>query len=133
MGRFNIFQDSLSYEEKHQTVFTKSDNQKIFGDSVHITAISGATMPITIGTIKTKIHVEIIHGNIPFELSKEPMKQGNMKLNFENDTITVFGQPINLVVTKSEHYTIPIINDKYILIYKNIYSIDSLHTLHQTN
>ena len=90
-------------------------------------------MPITIGTIKTKIHVEIIHGNIPFELSKEPMKQGNMKLNFENDTITVFGQPINLVVTKSEHYTIPIINDKYILIYANIYSIDSLRTLHQTN
>ena len=124
LGRFNIFQGSLSYEEKHQTVFTKSDNQNKFGDGAHITAISGATLPITIGTIKTKIHVEIIHSNIPFVLSKESMKQENMKLNFENDTITVFGQPINLVVTKSEHYTIPITNDKYILIYTNI---------HQTN
>ena len=41
------------------------------------------------------------------------MKRANMKLNF--DTITAFGQPINLIVTKSGHYTIPITNNKHIL------------------
>ena len=41
------------------------------------------------------------------------MKRANMKLNF--DTITAFGQPINLIVTKSGHYTIPFTNNKHIL------------------
>ena len=80
-------------------------------------------MPITIGTIKTKMHVDIVPSNIPLLLSKESMKQANMKLNFENDTITAFGQPINLIVTKSGQYTIPITNNKHIL--------NDLNTTHQ--
>ena len=34
-------QGSLSYEEKHQIVFTKSDNQYKFGDGAQVTAVSG--------------------------------------------------------------------------------------------
>ena len=107
---FNIFQESLSYEEKHQTVFTKSDNQYKFGDGAQVTAVSEAIIPITIGTIKTKIHADIVPSNIPLLLSKESMKRANMKLNFENDTITAFKQPINFIVTKSGNYAIPITN-----------------------
>ena len=61
------------------------------------------------------MYVDIIPSNIPLLLSKESMKRANMKLNFENDTITAFGQPINLIVTKSGHYAIPIPNSKRIL------------------
>ena len=56
-------------------------------------------------------------------LSKESVKQANMKLNFENDTITAFGHPINLIVTKREHYAISITNNKHIL--------NDLNTTHQ--
>ena len=75
-------------------------------------AISGATITISIGTTKTKMHINIVLSNIRLLLSKELMKQANMKLNFENDTITAFGQPINLIATKSGHYPIPITNNK---------------------
>ena len=61
------------------------------------------------------MHVDIIASNIPLLLSKESMKRANMRLNFKNDTITAFGQPINLIVTKSGHYAIPITNNKQIL------------------
>ena len=69
------------------------------------------------------MHVDIVPSNIPLLLSKESMKRANMKLNFENDTITVSRQPINLIVTKSGHYTIPITNNKHIL--------NDLNTTHQ--
>ena len=84
-------------------VFTKSDNQYNFGDDAQVTAVSGAMIPITIGTTKTKMHVDIVPSNLPLLLSKELMKRANMKLNFQNDTITAFGQRINLIVTKSGH------------------------------
>ena len=58
------------------------------------------------------MHVNIVPSNIPLLLSKGSLKQENMKLNFENNTIAAFRQPINLIVTKSGHYTIPITNNK---------------------
>ena len=58
------------------------------------------------------MHVNIAPSNIPLLLSKGSLKQENMKLNFENNTIAAFRQPINLIVTKSGHYTIPITNNK---------------------
>ena len=112
---FNIFQASLSYEEKHQIAVNKSDNQYKFGGGAQVTAISGATIPITIITTKTKMHVDIVPSNIPLLLSKESRKQANMKLNFENATNKAFGQPVNLIVTKSGHYAFPITNNKSIL------------------
>ena len=45
-------------------VFTKSDNQYNFGDGAQVTAVSGAMIPITIGTTKTKMHVDIVPSNI---------------------------------------------------------------------
>ena len=54
-----------------------------------------------------------------------------MKLNFENDTITAFRQPINLIVTKSGHYTISITNIKHIL--KNLNTTDQHITLTLAN
>ena len=112
---FNVFQEGLSYEGKHQIVFTKCDNQYKFGDGAYVTVVSRAIIPITIGTIKTKMYLDIIPSIIPLLLSKESMKQANMKLTVENDTITACGQPINLILTKSGHYAISTTNNKHIL------------------
>ena len=61
------------------------------------------------------MHVDIVPSNIPLLFAKESMKQANMKFNFENDTITAFEKPINLILTKSGHYAIPITSNKHIL------------------
>ena len=77
------------------------------------------------------MHVDIVPNNIPLLLPKELMKRANMKLNFENDTIRAFGQPINLIVTKIGHYVIPITNNKRIL--NDLNSTDQRITLPVTN
>ena len=86
---------------------------------------------MTIGTTKTKIHVDIVSSNIPLSLSKESMKRANMKLNFENDTITTLGQPLDVIVTKSGHCVIPINNNKRIL--NDLNTTDNRITLTVTN
>ena len=43
------------------------------------------------------MHVNIAPSNIPLLLSKGSLKQENMKVNFENNTIAAFQQPINLI------------------------------------
>ena len=112
---FNTFQDSLSDHEKDQISFTKSSSQYRFGDGAEVTAITAATIPIVIGTTKAKMNVDIVPSNIPLLLSKDSMKRANMQLNFENDTITAFGQSVNLIVTKSGHYAVPITNSKRLI------------------
>ena len=94
---------------------SKSDNQYKFGDGAQVTAVSVATIPITIGTTKTKMYVDIVPSNIPLLFAKESMKQANMKFNFENDIITAFEKPINLILTKSGHYAVPVTSNKHIL------------------
>ena len=77
------------------------------------------------------MHVSIIPSEIPLLLSKELMKQENMKLNFENNTTAAFGQPINFIVTKSGYYTIPTTNNKHIL--NDLNNTDQQITLTLTN
>ena len=109
---FNTFQESLNDNDKDQISFSKSKSQYRFGDGAEVTVVTAATIPIVIGTTKTKMNVDIVPSNIPLLLSRDSMKRANMQLNFENDTITAFGQSVNLIVTKSGHYAVPITNSK---------------------
>ena len=112
---FNTFQESLNDNERNKIQFQDSNSQYKFGDGAQITAITSATIPVVIGTTKGQMNVDIVPSNIPLLLSKDSMKRANMKLNFENDTITAFGESINLIITKSGHYAVPITNPKRIL------------------
>ena len=45
---------------------------------------------------------------LPFLLSKEPMKKAEMLIDFTNDSAQIFSFHINLEITSSGHYTIPL-------------------------
>ena len=95
--------------------FSNSDNHYRFGDGVQVGAIKNAIIPVTIGRTATRINVDIVPNNIPLLLSRNSMKKANMTLNFEEDTIIAFGESVNLIVTKTGHYAVPITNNKRIL------------------
>ena len=56
------------------------------------------------------LNTDIVASDIPLLLSRKSMKKANMTLNFKNDHAVVFDQSIQLLVTKSGHYAIPINN-----------------------
>ena len=66
------------------------------------------------------IDTDIVDSDVPLLLSRASMKRAAMQIDFKNDTIEVFGQKTDLVVTKSGHYTIPISPYKQLLNNVNI-------------
>ena len=58
--------------------------------------------------MKIFIDTDVIEKDIPLLLSRPSMKRANMQLNFQDDTVSVYNQNIQLIVTNSGHYALPI-------------------------
>ena len=62
-----------------------------------------------------QIKTDTFDGNIPLLLSKSSMERENMKINFQDDTITILDANIPLMTTSSGHHAIPITKAKQII------------------
>ena len=58
---------------------------------------------------------DVVDSDIPLLFSKSSMKRANMKLNFQDDTITIFNENIPFITTQSGHYAIPITKAKQLI------------------
>ena len=65
-------------------------------------------LPCVIGGIRVDINADIVDADIPLLLSKEAMKKAKTVLDFDNDSVNILGKSIKLIVTKSCHYSVPI-------------------------
>jgi hypothetical protein len=67
-----------------------------------------AVIPAFIGRKKVLIRTDIINADIPLLLSKTAMKNAKMSLNFQDDSLSAFGQKLPLRVTSNGLYYLPI-------------------------
>ena len=67
-----------------------------------------AYIPVYIGNRKVRIETEVVDKELPLLLSKKAMKKAGMMIDFTNDSVQIFGFHINLKITSSGHYTIPL-------------------------
>ena len=65
-----------------------------------------------IGKEHINIQSDIINNDIPLLFSRTSMKKAQMKINFQDDTIHVFGENIPLVKPASGHYALPLTQAK---------------------
>ena len=61
------------------------------------------------------LNTDIEASDIPLLLPRKSMKKANITLYYKNDHAVIFDQSIQLIVTKSGHYAIPINPYKTIL------------------
>ena len=61
------------------------------------------------------LNTDIEASDIPLLLPRKSMKKANITLDYKNDHAVIFDQSIQLIVTKSGHYAIPINPYKTIL------------------
>ena len=100
--------DSLSEGQKAKMVFQTSSSIYRFGDGKTFKATNKTQIPAEIGSHNVMIEAEDINSDIPLLLSRASMKRADTSPNFKDDTTSVFGITIELVVTKSSHYAIPL-------------------------
>ena len=119
--------NSLSENDKSKIVYYSSSSCYRFGDGEKVQAHQGVKIPAYVGNTSLMIKTDVIDKDLPLLLSKAFMKNGNMVLNFQNDTASIFDESIPLTVTSSGHYVIPISKPKQL-----INSIDNIKCMNIT-
>ena len=104
----DVYLDSLSDSEKGKISSTKSGSLFRFGDGNKVESTQIITLPATLAGHNISISTDVIDKDIPLLLSKSAMKKVGMNLNFEKDTVTVFGDDVKLRCTTSGHYSLPL-------------------------
>ena len=105
---YTAYCDSITKEEVDQIQTQESQSVFRFGDSPPVVASEKVLLPIQIGNVNLLLETEIVSSDVPLLLSKETMKKAKAKLNFDKDTIELFGEVQHMVCTSSGHYAIPI-------------------------
>ena len=103
-------QDSLSESDLNSVEEFPSQTCFKFGDGSKVISKKKIKFPAYIGNKRVFIITDVIPNDIPLLLSKESMKKGKAKLNFINDSITIFGNEIPLQTTSTGHYLLCIGN-----------------------
>lgn len=112
---YNTFIESLSETDVKKVKTSPVSNVYRFGDGNEVTSTQTATIPAFLGLREIGISTDIVEKDIPLLLSREAMKKANMSIDFKDDTASVFNTVVNLNVTKSGHYTVPLTRQTQLL------------------
>ena len=105
---YESYLESLGEEQVAKIQCSKSSAKFRFGDSEPVASEKKVLLPMTIAERDVLIETEVVPSDVPLLLSKEMMKRSKAALNFENDTISLFGKKQTMICTTTGHYAIPI-------------------------
>ena len=103
---YNCYITSLNENEKRKIKHHRPGNTYRFGDKKLFPALQNVHIPISLESRNAMLNTDIVASDIPLLLSRKSMKKANITL--KNDHVVIFDQSIQLLVTKSRHYAIPI-------------------------
>ena len=98
----------MNSEERSKIQHHVGTNIYRFGDENLVRAVENVDLPIAMGSKHVMLNTDIVSSDIPMLLSRKSMKRAGMTIDFKNDQAVAFGEQIQLMNTKSGHYTIPI-------------------------
>jgi hypothetical protein len=105
---FDEYASSLNTSDSARITYTESSRSFRFGDGKMVISDKTAVIPAFIGRKNVLIRTDIINADIPLLLSKTAMKNAKMSLNFQDDSLSAFGQKLPLRVTSNGLYYLPI-------------------------
>ena len=108
-------QDWLTEYLKSRTDIQSSDIQCLeskvlfrFGDSKPISSIKKVLLPLNIADKDILLETEVVPSKVPLLLSKETMQKAKAHMDYDEDTISLFGVKQAMICTSTGHYAIPI-------------------------
>ena len=105
---YDIYLQSLSDTDRQRVTTMQSSSKFKFGDGETVESKYSAMIPCALGKKAILIAVEVVESDIPLLLSSETMKRLKINLNFEFDTVTIFGESHPVGITSTGHYVIPL-------------------------
>ena len=107
--------DSLTPRVLLKVVEEKSSSSFKFGDSKStVLSTKTATIPATIGK-DVSIKTDFIQNDLHLLLRKDSMKKSNVKMDFANDKVSYLDQNVDIILSSSGHYAVPISRTEQLL------------------
>ena len=108
---FETFVESLPEEEVARIKFVPSKCTFKFGAGPKLNSLGQYSIPATIVGKDVTIITDVVDADVPLLLSKSAMKKAGIRIDIAEDTAIIFGVKVNLSLTASGHYCIPITAD----------------------
>ena len=94
--------------DKDNIVVEGSASTFTFADGVTVHSLKRVSLPCKIGGIQVKLATDVVECNIPLLMSHRSMKRGRMIINFGSDQVRIGDKTIDLGVSRSGHYLLPL-------------------------
>ena len=104
---FNCYINGLNSEDKSKIQHHVGANIYRLGYGNLVQAVENVNLSIAMGDYYVMLNTDTVPNDIPPLLSRKSMKRADITTDFKNDQAIEFGEQIQLMNTKSRHYTIP--------------------------
>lgn len=108
---FDTYVQSLSEEEALSIKYCASTCTFKFGAGPILPSLGQYKIPATLVGRNVMIVTDVVDTDIPLLLSKSAMKRACVAIDIANDTAMIFGNKVNLSLTGSGHYCVPLVPD----------------------
>ena len=105
---YNCYLETLPDKIRDAIKVTDSKATFQFGNGEDLKSMFKVNIPCTLAGKKIEICTDVVESDIPLLLSKHSMKKSNTVLDFEKDSVSMFGEKLQLQCTDSGHYYIPL-------------------------
>ena len=105
---YTAYVDTLSDDKKIHLQEEPSNITFKFGDNPLVQSYKRAFLPVNLNGVECLLKTEVVKKDIPLLLSKNSLKRAKGKMNYEDDTIEIFGRRQPMIQTPSGHYGIEI-------------------------
>ena len=99
----NTYLDSLTSRDRMSVYTTNSTCHFRFGDGEVYTSSRAVHIPVYIGSEVAVLTTQVVSANIPLLLSRDSLKKAAAHMNFQDDTINIFGVNIPMIISESGH------------------------------
>lgn len=127
----DTFMESMDPEDRKNITVTPSAKVFKFGAGEVKKSLGTYEIPCKMTGVKVLLSTDVVDTNIPLLLSLEAMKRAKVKIDTENDQAEVFGKIINLDITSSGHYCMPLETTEF-SVEKCFFSLESMSTGEKT-
>ena len=99
----NTYLDSLTSRDRMSVFTTNSTCHFRFGAGEVYTSPRAVHIPIYIGSEVAVLTPQVVSANIPLLLSRDSLKTADAHINFQDDTINIFGVKMPMIISESGH------------------------------
>ena len=106
----NSYLDTLSRNE-HLLVEKHTDNSLFrFGDSEPVISNELFVIPIQLGSHKLKLSTCVVDSDVPLLLSRVSLKRAHAQIDFKNDKLLVFDEPVDVFISENGHLCVSLLS-----------------------